>query len=157
MEKPVIQPMAEADVDEVLVLEAASFPSPWSRRHFLDELASPLSFPLVARAVDGGVMGYVCPMQVLDEGTILNVAVGPGYRGRGIGRMLMKAVLNEFRTRKASFVALEVRPTNRAALTLYQSVGFVATGRRKAYYENGEDAVLMEYDMKRHGEEEHAL
>jgi ribosomal-protein-alanine N-acetyltransferase len=157
MEKIVIQPMTEADLEEVLALEAACFPSPWSRQHFLSELASPLSFPLIARASDETIVGYIFCMLVLDEGSILNVAVRPEFRGSGIGRLLVETALNEFRAMGAAFVALEVRPTNLAALSLYKKFGFIAKGRRRAYYENGEDAVVMEYDMMRHGENEHAL
>jgi ribosomal-protein-alanine N-acetyltransferase len=157
MEEIFIQPMKEADLEEVLAIEAASFPSPWNRQHFLSELASPLSFPLVARAVDETIVGYICSMLVLDEGTILNVAVRPESRSRGIGRLLVETALHQFMELGAAFVALEVRPTNLAAFSLYESLGFGITGRRSAYYANGEDAVLMEYEIKRHGEEEHAL
>jgi [ribosomal protein S18]-alanine N-acetyltransferase len=157
MKEITIQPMKEAVLEEILALEAASFSSPWNRQHFLSELASPLSFPLIAQATDGAVEGYICPMIVLDEGSILNVAVRPESRGRGIGRLLVEAALSDLRSRGAAFVALEVRPSNRAALSLYESLGFVATGRRIAYYDNREDAVVMEYDMKRHGENGHAL
>jgi len=157
VEKIVVQPMTEADLEEVLAIETVSFPSPWSRQHFIGELSSPLSFPLVARTAAGAIAGYICCMLVLDEGSILNVAVSPVFRGRGIGRLLAEAALDDLRTRGAAFVALEVRPTNRPALSLYESLGFVVTGRRKAYYENGEDAVLMEYDMKSHGGKEYAL
>jgi ribosomal-protein-alanine N-acetyltransferase len=141
--------MTETDLEQVLALEAVSFLTAWKREHFINEMESPLSFPLVARAADGTVAGYICPMLVLDEGQILNVAVRPEYRGRGIGGLLMEAALNEFGNRKASFVALEVRPSNRAAISLYTRCGFVTTGRRKAYYENGEDALLMEYEFAR--------
>ncbi len=161
MKKPMaeifLQPMTEADLDEVLPIEASSFSSPWSRRHFLDELTSPLSFPMVARMSDGLVAGYICMMMVLDEGSVLNVAVHPQLRRKGIGKMMIQAALAEFHSRGASFVALEVRPTNKAALSIYEGFGFVVTGRRKAYYENGEDAVLMEYDIKRLDEDKHAL
>jgi ribosomal-protein-alanine N-acetyltransferase len=157
MEKIIIQPMTGDDIEGVLAVEAVSFPSPWSRQHFLSEVSSPLSFPLVARTADGAIAGYICCMLVMDEGSILNVAVRPDFRGRGIGRLLVETALDDFRTRGAAFVALEVRPTNRPALSLYASVGFVVAGRRRAYYENGEDAVLMEYDMKRHGGKENAL
>ena len=161
MKKPVaeifFQPMTEADLDEVLRIEESSFSSPWSRRHFLDELTSPLSFPMVARMADGSVSGYICMMMVLDEGSVLNVAAHPQLRRKGIGKRMIQAALAEFRSRGASFVALEVRPTNKAAMTMYEGLGFVVTGRRKAYYENGEDAVLMEYDIKRRDEDKHAL
>lgn len=157
MENIVVQTMTEADLEEVLAIETVSFPLPWSRQHFLDELSSSLSFPLVARKTGDAIAGYICCRIVLDEGSILNVAVSPGFRGKGIGRLLVKTALIEMQARGAAFVTLEVRPTNRPALSLYESLGFVVTGKRKAYYENGEDAVLMEYEMKSHGGKEHAL
>lgn len=140
-----VWPMQEADIDQVLNIESASFPRPWTRDHFLQELRSPHAFPLVASVPDHVVAGYVCPMQLLDEGHILDIAVHPDYRGMGIGRLLVGKVLEECRKRGAEFVSLEVRPSNISAIRLYERLGFVVTGRRKRYYENGEDAVLMEY------------
>ena len=140
----VICPMTESDLDEVLAIEADSFPRPWSRSHFLDELKSPHSFPLVALDQEGTLAGYICPMLLLDEGHILNVAVRNDYRGHGLGRLLVERVLRECRDRGAEFVSLEVRPSNTAAISLYRGLGFVETGLRKRYYENGEDAILME-------------
>lgn len=90
-------------------------------------------------------MGYICPMLVLDEGHILDVAVHSNYRGKGIGRMLVERVLHDCSERGAEFVSLEVRQSNESAIGLYRQLGFLETGRRKAYYENGEDALLMEY------------
>jgi [ribosomal protein S18]-alanine N-acetyltransferase len=141
----VICPMTESDLEDVLAIESDSFPLPWSKTHFLDELNAPHSFPLVALDRDGAVIGYVCPMLLLDEGHILDVAVRKDYRGHGIGRLLVAHVLGEGRERGAAFVSLEVRPSNSAAIALYAGMGFVETGRRKRYYENGEDAILMEY------------
>ena len=141
----VICPMSEADLDRVLAIEQRSFPSPWTRRHFLDELSSPHSFPLSAFDPSGQLVGYICPMQVLDEGHILDVAVDPAFRGQGLGRLLVEQVLTDCRQAGASFVSLEVRPSNRAAIALYLAMGFTECGRRKRYYQDGEDAVLMEY------------
>ncbi|HOP41586.1 MAG TPA: GNAT family N-acetyltransferase, partial [Geobacteraceae bacterium] len=76
---------------------------------------------------------------------------------KGIGKLLVLAALEEFRKRGASFVALEVRPSNAAAIALYRHVGFVATGRRKRYYENGEDAILMSIEMNEWKEGFHAV
>ncbi|MDD2318728.1 MAG: ribosomal protein S18-alanine N-acetyltransferase [Geobacteraceae bacterium] len=157
MLKVTLQPVTEADLEEILELERASFQHPWSRDHILNEIYSPLSFPLLARLTDGTCAGYICPMLVLDEGQILNVAVKPSCRGKGIGRTLVAAALEEFRKRAASFVALEVRPSNAIAIALYRDYGFVATGHRKSYYENGEDAILMKLDFKGQKEEIHAV
>jgi ribosomal-protein-alanine N-acetyltransferase len=140
-----ICPMAETDLDQVMAIESASFPLPWLEQHFRDEINSVNASPLSAFDADGHLVGYICPMQVLDEGHILNVAVDPACRGKGVGRMLVQRVLDDCRLNGASFVSLEVRVSNAAAIFLYQQMGFVETGRRKRYYENGEDAVMMEY------------
>lgn len=141
----VVCPMTDSDLEEVLAIESVSFPQPWSKTHFHDELSSPHSFPLVAMNQEGTVVGYICPMLLLDEGHIMDVAVRSDFRGHGIGKLLVKRVLVDCRERGAAFVSLEVRPSNRAAISLYKGLGFVETGLRKRYYENGEDAILMEY------------
>lgn len=141
----IICPMTVAELDEVLAIETDSYPHPWSTVHFLDELDSPHSFPLVALNPEGVVLGYICPMLVLDEGHILNVAVGLPFRGEHVGQLLVEHVLADCRVRGASFVSLEVRVSNCAAIALYARLGFIETGRRIKYYENGEDAFLMEY------------
>ncbi|MRR55803.1 MAG: ribosomal-protein-alanine N-acetyltransferase [Deltaproteobacteria bacterium] len=157
MEEITLCPVTEDDLEEVLSLERASFNHPWNSEHIRHEITSPLSFPLLVRLADGVCAGYICPMLVLDEGQILNVAVHPSYRGQGIGRILVKAALEEFRQRGASIVDLEVRPSNAAAISLYIRCGFVTVGRRKAYYENGEDAILMKHTINEHKENHHAV
>ncbi len=157
MEDVSLHPVTEDDLEEVVAIEKVSFQHPWSRDHIRNEIHSALSFPLLARLADGACAGYICPMLVLDEGQILNVAVHPSFRGKGIGKLLVLAALEEFRKRGASFVALEVRPSNAAAIALYRHVGFVATGRRKRYYENGEDAILMSIEMNEWKEGFHAV
>jgi len=137
--------MTAAELDAVLAIESDSYPHPWNTAHFLDEINSLHSFPLVAMNEDGALLGYICPMLVLDEGHILNVAVGIPFRGKHVGKMLVEHVLTECRILGASFVSLEVRVSNAAAIALYERLGFIVTGRRKHYYENGEDAILMEY------------
>ena len=130
----IICPMDESDIDQILVIERASFPHPWLKQHFLDEINSPTAFPLTAFDHDGRVVGYICPMQVLDEGHILNVAVDPACRGMGVGRLLVQRVLDDCRAAGAAFVSLEVRVSNVAAINLYRQMGFSGVGRRKRYY-----------------------
>lgn len=140
-----ICPMTVDDLDQVLAIEISSFPHPWQRQHFMDELNSTYAFPLSAFDPSGRLVGYICPMQLLDEGHILDVAVDPALRGCGVGRLLVERVLADCRAAEASFVSLEVRESNLSAIALYKKMGFEEVGRRKKYYENGEDALMMEY------------
>lgn len=141
----VIFPMVAEDLEQVLAIEIDSFPHAWTREHFLDELKSPHSFPMTAFDREGRVVGYICSMQLLEAGHIFNVAVIRDSRGQGIGEILVKNVLRECRERGADYVSLEVRPSNKSAISLYLRLGFCEVGRRKRYYENGEDAIIMEY------------
>ncbi len=136
--------MTKADLDEVLAIEAASYPLPWAREHFLDEIGSPFAFPMVALDGQGRVAGYICPTLLLDEGDIRNVAVRTDLRGKGVGQLLVEKVIAECRDHGATFVGLEVRVSNLPARALYRKLGFVEAGIRSKYYENGEDAILME-------------
>ncbi len=146
-----IRPMVENDLEAVLAIEKESFTRPWSRNHFLDELRSLHAFPLVAHDRNGDVIGYIFPRLLLDEGHILNVAVKPAFCGKGVGRLLVERVLSDCRGKGAAFVSLEVRFSNNAAISLYRRLGFVETGRRRHYYENSEDAILMEYIISGNG------
>ena len=141
----IICPMTAADLVQVMAIERASYPLPWLEQHFLDEINSPMALPLTAFDHDGHVLGFICQLQVLDEGHILNVAVAPSCRGMGVGRLLVQRVLDDCRSTGAAFVSLEVRVSNAAAISLYRQLSFALVGRRKHYYENGEDALMMEY------------
>ncbi len=138
-----IRPMAEADLDAILAIEQASFSVPWKRDHFAHELAAPYSFPFVAEHA-GVIIGYVCLMSLFEEAQILDIAVAPDQRGRGIARLLMDYAIIVAREKRAELLALEVRSTNSSAITLYERCGFVRTGVRSKYYEGRDDAVLME-------------
>lgn len=148
----IICPMSETDLDAVLAIETVSYPKPWAKNHFIDELNSPFAFPMVALDSSGEVAGYICPILLFDEGEIRNVAVRYDMRNCGIGRMLVGKVLDDCRLRNATYVALEVRRSNASAQALYRKLGFNETGVRPRYYENGEDAILMECPLDRGGE-----
>lgn len=137
--------MRDDDLEAVLEIESASFSRPWTRTHFQDEIASSFGHPMLAQLPDGTVAGYLCLKQVLDEAEILDVAVRQSLRGLGIGRLLVQSALAAAQERGAVVVALEVRVGNREAIALYRRLGFRETGRRKGYYDNGEDAIVMEY------------
>jgi len=138
-----VRPMTEADLDQVLAIESASFPSPWSREHFVNELEARHSFPYIAE-LDGCIVGYVCLMALFEEAQILDIAVGPMRRGNGIARLLMDHAISVALDKGAEVLSLEVRSSNIAAISLYERCGFVRTGLRSKYYEGKDDAVLME-------------
>lgn len=145
--KPHIRPMSADDLNAVLAIEQDSFPTPWRLEHFEHEMAAPHSFPFVAEC-NGIVVGYVCLMSLFEEAQILDIAVAPEQRGRGIARLLIDHAISVARENDAEVLALEVRASNIAAITLYERCGFVRTGLRQKYYEGRDDAVLMEKSLK---------
>lgn len=139
--------MTGNDLDAVLAIEVASYSTPWSREHFRNELEARYSWPLVAVEA-GSVVGYACLMSLFEEAQILNIAVMPGKRGRGIARMLLEQAFRLALEQGAEIIALEVRASNSSAISLYQQLGFKRTGIRAGYYDSVEDAILMEKTLK---------
>jgi ribosomal-protein-alanine N-acetyltransferase len=143
--------MRVRDVAEVAAIEKASFHTPWPKRAFLDELRHPeISRCIVLRAPEGGpVAGYACCWVVGDELMINNVAVAAGARRRGGGRELMRHVMRAGALEGCASAWLEVRPSNDAAIRLYQGLGFEVVGRRRRYYtDTQEDALVMRAFLK---------
>jgi len=138
--------MRGEDLREVLEIERGSFDNPWSGALFLQELRIPFSRILVIRPADevaAPIVGYLCRWFVADEVHVLNVAVHPRYRRRGIGAVLMEEALREAHGRKAEAVTLEVRRSNLGARRLYAALAFEEVGVRRNYYGRGEDALIM--------------
>ena len=132
------------DIDQVLVIEHASFGTPWPRSAFEDELTVNMLADYVVAAGGPQVVGYCGVWHVVDEGHITNLAVHPEWRGQGIGRMLMTAMMDWAEEHRVDGMTLEVRAGNLVAQALYASFGFAFAGVRKAYYsDNGEDAWVL--------------
>ncbi len=142
--------MTESDLSQVMLIEKASFPVPWTEQGFRGEFC-PFSYLYAAKAKDipgSPVLGYVCFWIILDELHLLNLAVHPVHRRQGIGGRLLSFALKTGKSKGARFAILEVRPSNLAAMSLYRKAGFVTVGRRPGYYsESNEDAIIMEYDF----------
>ena len=142
----VIRRMVENDVDAVAAVEAATFPTPWSRDAFASEMRNVAARYLVAE-VDGRVVGFAGAWIILDEAHVTNIAVLKEHRGHGFGRMLTAGLMQYLANLGAAYVTLEVRRSNEVAQRLYESLGFQRLGVRKRYYEdNGEDALIMVCD-----------
>ena len=140
-----IVPMAAEHLNDVAALELACFSRPWSRQMLAEELDNQCAAFLVALEPETEkVIGYAGLLVAADEGYITNVAVFPEQRRRGIAGQLLQVFLNFAEANHLAFLTLEVRPSNAAAIALYQGFGFQEAGRRKNYYDlPKEDALIL--------------
>ncbi len=132
--------MNEGDLAEVAALEA---PGPARDEELRAELLRPWSRLWVARDDGLGVVGVLVAWHVADEIHVLNLVTRADLRRRGIARALMSEAIEYARHARVARLLLEVRPSNRAAILLYRSVGFYAFGVRARYYPDDEDAIEM--------------
>ena len=157
-----LSPMQERDLDEVLALEQASFAEPWTRKMFLGELhGNAFAVNVVARAGEdgyerglaaGALVGYIMFWVVFEELHLMNLAIRPEARRRGLGTHLVRHALAVGTARGVRTALLEVRASNRAALALYGGLGFARKSLRKGYYNHPrEDAVIMTFSMEKGG------
>jgi ribosomal-protein-alanine N-acetyltransferase len=139
------------DLSAIEDIEQTSYPTPWSRSMFAGELAKPSSICL--GAVDGErneLIGYLIISRYVDAWHVMNIAVAPEYRRRGIARRLMERLFEVTARDARRGYTLEVRVSNEAAIRLYEGLGFRARGIRRGYYtDNREDAVIMWKDPVR--------
>jgi len=130
-----------ADLPNVIAIERRAFPTPWSLAMFVLELSKPEGICLAAQR-DGQLVGYIICSRFDQVWHIMNVSVDPDLQRRGIATVMIDEILR--RVGEDGQITLEVRPTNGAAIALYERFGFLAAGTRPRYYQdNGEDAVIM--------------
>lgn len=143
------RPMAEGDIPAISEIETLSFTTPWTEEAFRRELKhNPFAYYTVATHRER-VMAYCGVWLVVDEAHVTNVAVHPKFRGKGIGKQLLTYVMAFVKGNGADRMTLEVRPSNRVARRLYESLGFVHEGTRPNYYpDNDEDAWIMWVNLK---------
>ncbi|MGB7293667.1 MAG: ribosomal protein S18-alanine N-acetyltransferase [Thermodesulfobacteriota bacterium] len=143
-----IEEVKPHDLDEIIAIEQVSFPTPWPRQVFDMELKSSRSYKRVSK-MNGTVVGYIIAWKIYDEVHILNLAVHPEHRRKGIGRGLLSDCLRYFSSKGIKSAILEVRVRNKNAIKLYQTAGFRSIGLRRKYYsDTGEDALVMKLDME---------
>jgi len=143
-----IRSAVPADAAGLVAIERCAFSDPWSEASFREALTSPWTFGLIAET-GRGVAGYLVGREVAGTGEVLNLAVAPELRHRGIGGALLQAGLAALRRRKVDEVFLEVRESNVSARALYAAYGFRPVGQRAAYYRNPrEDALVLRLEMR---------
>ena len=156
-----LRPLTVADLDELMVIEAGSYPFPWSRGNFVDSLSSGYRAQgLWKSAAQLGepsaparsLVAYAWAMEGVEELHLLNLTVHPEHRRAGHARHLLDDLVRWAVPRSLWWMWLEVRASNEAARRLYEGYGFEEAGLRRGYYPNvrstREDAVLMRLDMR---------
>ena len=144
-----IRPMTEADVAEVFAVERASYQFPWSEGIFRDCLR--VGYVCRVLALGSQVVGYGVMSVGAGEAHILNLCVADDYRCRGLGRRMLTYLLERGGAAGMSEAFLEVRPSNTAAIRLYQAIGFEQVGMRRGYYQavgGREDAAVLRLALR---------
>jgi [ribosomal protein S18]-alanine N-acetyltransferase len=144
-----IRPAVPADLPDLVRLERASFACPWSEDSLRHDLVDhPAACYLAACTAAGTLVGYAAFWRSVDVAMITNIAVDPAWRGRGIGRQLLAALVGQAVAEGFKRLVLEVRPSSTIARRLYESAGFAAIGVRRGYYlDNHEDAIIMQKNV----------
>jgi len=134
-------------LEEIDEIERRAYPTPWSRSMFAGELSKPTSICLgafEADGEDGALVGYLIVSRYVDAWHVMNVAVDPPHRGRGVATMLLERLFELTADDARRGYTLEVRVSNETAIALYERLGFTSRGLRRGYYtDNREDALIM--------------
>ncbi len=143
-----VRALRSEDLDTISAIEVAAYDFPWSLGVFNDCLRAGHSCWVLS--VDGVIAGYGILSMGAGEAHVLNLCIAAVWRSQGLGRHLLRRLLDIARWNGAERVFLEVRPSNPLAKTLYESVGFAEIGRRPRYYparDGREDAIVMALDL----------
>jgi ribosomal-protein-alanine N-acetyltransferase len=133
-------------IARIVEIENQSFQEPWSFEGFRELIANP-SFASMGIFLNQKLVGYIFYYLVMDELHVMNVAIDPAFRKKGLGESLLNKVHDKGKKHSIKFAYLEVRETNESAQKLYEKLGYRKQGRRIGYYSNKEDALLMFKDL----------
>jgi [ribosomal protein S18]-alanine N-acetyltransferase len=136
-----IRALGYSDLPQVIAIERRAFPTAWSLAMFVLELSKPSGICLAA-VEDSGIIGYLICARYADVMHLMNIAVDPAARRRGVATALLEQMID--RAGHEQSFTLEVRPSNTGAIALYERFGFRSAGTRRRYYrDTGEDALIM--------------
>lgn len=140
-----ITPMQKSQVDEVIKIEEQAYGDHhWSKDSFYSELSNELAHYYSALDLEGNLIGYAGSWQILDEAHITTIAIKPEFRRKKIAEALLNRILEDCYKNEIKYITLEVRASNKPAISLYEKYGFKSLGIRKGYYQNNnEDALIM--------------
>jgi len=134
-------------LNRIVDIENLSFPSPWSRKAFLEEIRNPIS-RFRGVLTEQVLQGYICFWVFAEENQLINIAVHPQKREQGLGQYLLTKMIEESISMGVGKIWLEVRPSNHRAKHLYTKFNFSEVGRRPKYYrDTNEDAIVMSLSL----------
>jgi [ribosomal protein S18]-alanine N-acetyltransferase len=149
MDNLIFRYMTVEDLPQIMLIEQDAFSIPWTIEAFHNELTNNRLAHYMAVELDGEVIGYGGLWIIVDEAHITNIAIHSSQRGKGLGKRLVKELINTATTFGATKMTLEVRVKNVVAQHVYKQFGFVEAGIRPKYYEdNNEDALIMWADIE---------
>jgi ribosomal-protein-alanine acetyltransferase len=138
-----VRPVRPEDMQRVAWLEDSAFVDSWPYDLLAYELTHPRAFFLLAEREGEPAAGYVAFRHGGGEAEILRLAVAPEERRRGVARALVDAGFERLRAAKVESCHLEVRMDNEGAIAFYRALGFARSGRRRGYYRDGTDALVL--------------
>lgn len=134
------------ELDRVLAIEHLAYDTPWSKTQFINSLNNPQAFASLL-VVDGQVLGYFVALRALDSADLLNICIHPDHQQQGLGVQLFDHLVQQLQTLNLDTIFIEVRVSNKSALSFYQTLGFEVIAKRKKYYSNLEDAKILRLQM----------
>lgn len=144
-----VRPMVVGDLDQLMRIELAMYPFPWTRRIFEDCLR--VGYRCHVGELEGVMAGYGVMSTGAGEAHVLNLCVAREFQRRGVGREILSLLLDEADALEVRDVFLEVRPSNTGAIALYEQMGFNQVGLRKDYYpltHGREDAFIYAASLR---------
>ena len=141
----------EKHLNDIYLIEKKSFDNPWSENHIKNDLMYLNQSANWVFLISGKVVGYIFGLIIMDEYHLTNIAVHPDYFRQKIGTKLIKHIILFLLTKNIKVILLEVSSNNIPAIKYYQSMGFISVGVRKKYYKNGDDAILYNLYLEKHG------
>jgi ribosomal-protein-alanine N-acetyltransferase len=145
---PAFRSLKEADVDTIMQVEVRAYSHPWTAGIFRDCMR--VGYYCQVMEIDGAIEAYGVMSLGAGEAHILNLTVRPESQGQGYGRTMLNHLLDMARRLHADIALLEVRPSNKAAIGLYDSMGFSEVGARRNYYpadDGREDALILALNL----------
>jgi ribosomal-protein-alanine N-acetyltransferase len=144
----IIRPMCRSDLYNIVILETQIFPDPWPMAAFEEELNQDYRGIIVAE-VDNFLTGYAGFIIAAGEAQLTNIGVAQEYRGKSIAKSLLNRIFEIAKKADCDYIFLDVRPSNKAAINIYEKFGFSELYRRPNYYRiPPEDAIVMVKNLR---------
>ena len=139
-----IDAFSSKHINQVLEIEKINFSHPWNSEQFYNYCMQPMKFLNYVYFKSSKVIGYLMSEMIIDEVHIHNIAVEKKYQNNKVGLKLIEHLINQSKFLNKNKICLEVSNVNSSALKVYSNLGFTKVGKRKGYYENNTDAILMD-------------